>query len=142
MISFNYETNFILENENCFEKWIQKIILNHNREEGEINYIFCDDAYLLKLNIEFLQHDTLTDIISFDNSLGRLVGGDIFISTERVADNANDFKVSFLEELQRVMIHGVLHYIGFSDKTPESQKEMTTQENNAIKELTILKSIN
>jgi|TARA_B100000795_G_scaffold216595_1_gene170506 rRNA maturation RNase YbeY len=142
MISFNYETNFKLEKEDCLEKWIQKIILNHNREEGEINYIFCDDAYLLKLNIEFLQHDTLTDIISFDNSLGRLVGGDIFISTERVADNANDFKVSFLEELQRVMIHGVLHYIGFSDKTPESQKEMTTQENNALEELTILRSIN
>ena len=142
MISFNYETNFILENENCFEKWIQKIILNHNCEEGEINYIFCDDAYLLKLNIEFLQHDTLTDIISFDNSLGNLVGGDIFISTERVADNANDFKVSFLEELQRVMIHGVLHYIGFSDKTPESQKEMTAQENNALSELITLKSIN
>ena len=142
MISFNYETNFKLENEDCFEKWIQKIILNHNREEGEINYIFCDDAYLLKLNIEFLQHDTLTDIISFDNTLGKLVGGDIFISIERVVDNANDFKVSFLEELQRVMIHGVLHYIGFSDKTPESQKEMTAQENNAIKELTILKSIN
>jgi len=142
MISFNYETNFKLENEDYFEKWIQKIILNHNREEGEINYIFCDDAYLLKLNIEFLQHDTLTDIISFDNSLGRLVGGDIFISTERVADNANDFKVSFLEELQRVMIHGVLHYIGFSDKTPESQKEMTIQENNALKELTNLMSIN
>ena len=142
MISFNYETNFKLKNEDYFEKWIQKIILNHNREEGEINYIFCDDAYLLKLNIEFLQHDTLTDIISFDNSLGRLVGGDIFISTERVADNANDFKVSFLEELQRVMIHGVLHYIGFSDKTPESQKEMTTQENNALSELITLKSIN
>ena len=142
MISFNYETNFKLENEDCFEKWIQKIILNHNREEGEINYIFCDDAYLLKLNIEFLQHDTLTDIISFDNSLGSLVGGDIFISTERVAENANDFKVSFLEELQRVMIHGVLHYIGFSDKTPESQKEMTTQENNALSELITLKSIN
>jgi probable rRNA maturation factor len=142
MISFNYETNFKLENEDCFEKWIQKIILNHNREEGEINYIFCDDAYLLKLNIEFLQHDTLTDIISFDNSLGSLVGGDIFISTERVAENANDFKVSFLEELQRVMIHGVLHYIGFSDKTPESQKEMTAQENNALSELITLKSIN
>jgi rRNA maturation RNase YbeY len=142
MISFNYETNFKLENEDRFEKWIQKIILNHNREEGEINYVFCDDAYLLKLNIEFLQHDTLTDIISFDNSLGSLVGGDIFISTERVADNANDFNVSFLEELQRVMIHGVLHYIGFSDKTPESQKEMTTQENNALLELINLKSIN
>ena len=142
MISFNYETNFKLENEDFFEKWIQKIILNHHYEAGEINYIFCDDAYLLKLNIEFLEHDTLTDIISFDNTLGKLVGGDIFISIERVVDNANDFKVSFLEELQRVMIHGVLHYIGFSDKTPESQKEMTIQENNALKELNSLISIN
>jgi rRNA maturation RNase YbeY len=142
MISFNYETNFKLENEDFFEKWIQKIILNHHCEAGEINYIFCDDAYLLKLNIEFLEHDTLTDIISFDNTLGKLVGGDIFISIERVLDNANDFKVSFLEELQRVMIHGVLHYIGFSDKTPESQKEMTIQENNALKELSSLISIN
>jgi rRNA maturation RNase YbeY len=142
MISFNYETNFKLENEDFFEKWIQKIILNHHYEAGEINYIFCDDAYLLKLNIEFLEHDTLTDIISFDNTLGKLVGGDIFISIERVVDNANDFKVSFLEELQRVMIHGVLHYIGFSDKTLESQKEMTIQENNALKELNSLISIN
>ena len=79
MISFNYETNFKLENESALEKWIQKIIVDNNCEEGEVNYIFCDDVYLLKLNIEFLQHDTLTDIISFDNSLGNLVGGDIFI---------------------------------------------------------------
>ncbi|MFQ3306291.1 MAG: putative rRNA maturation factor [Polaribacter sp.] len=132
MISFNYESNFKLENEIFINNWVQKIILDHGCEEGEINYIFCDDAYLLKLNVEFLQHDTLTDIISFDNSLGKLINGDIFISTERVADNAKDFNVSFLEELQRVMIHGVLHYIGFTDKTPEDQKEMTIQENKAL----------
>ena len=142
MISFNYETNFKLENESALEKWIQKIIVDNNCEEGEVNYIFCDDVYLLKLNIEFLQHDTLTDIISFDNSLGNLVGGDIFISIERVADNANDYEVSFLEELQRVMIHGVLHYIGFTDKTPEDQKEMTIQENKALSKLIYLESIN
>lgn len=142
MISFNYETNFKLENESALEKWIQKIIVDNNCEEGEVNYIFCDDVYLLKLNIEFLQHDTLTDIISFDNSLGNLVGGDIFISIERVADNANDYEVSFLEELQRVMIHGVLHYIGFTDKTPEDQKEMTIQENKALSKLIDLESIN
>jgi rRNA maturation RNase YbeY len=142
MISFNYETNFKLENESALEKWIQKIIVDNNCEEGEVNYIFCDDVYLLKLNIEFLQHDTLTDIISFDNSLGNLVGGDIFISIERVADNANDYEVSFLEELQRVMIHGVLHYIGFTDKTPEDQKEMTIQENKALSKLIGLESIN
>ena len=79
-----------------------------------------------------MQHDTLTDIISFDNSLGKLINGDIYISVERVEDNAKDFKVSFTEELQRVMIHGVLHYIGFKDKTEEDQIEMTKQENVSI----------
>jgi probable rRNA maturation factor len=132
MISFNYEANFKLEDESFLNNWVQKIILDHGCEEGEINYIFCDDAYLLKLNRAFLQHDTLTDIISFDNSVGKLISGDVFISTERVADNAKDFNVSFLEELQRVMIHGILHYIGFTDKTSEGQKEMTIQENKAL----------
>jgi|TARA_B110000971_G_scaffold221741_1_gene270287 probable rRNA maturation factor len=142
MISFNYETNFKLDNENALEIWIHKIILEHNCEEGEINYIFCDDAYLLKLNIEFLQHDTLTDVISFDNSLGSLINGDIFISTERVLDNAKDYGVSFLEELQRVMIHGVLHFLGFKDKTGTDQKEMTRQENKALLVLSSLQSDN
>jgi probable rRNA maturation factor len=132
MITFNYETNFKLENEEFLENWIQKVILNHGCEEGEVNYIFCDDIYLHKLNVEFLQHDTLTDIISFDNSIGKLINGDVFISVERVADNAVDFKVSFREELERVMIHGVLHYLGFKDKTEEDQKEMTLQENKAL----------
>ncbi len=132
MITFNYETDFILKGETAVEKWLHAVILSYSCEEGEVNIIFCDDAYLHKLNVEFLQHDTLTDIISFDNSLGKLINGDIYISTERVADNAKDYKVSFLEELQRVMVHGVLHYIGFKDKTVEDQKEMTRQENKAL----------
>jgi probable rRNA maturation factor len=132
MITFNYETNFKLEDEKSLENWIQKVILNHDCEEGELNYIFCDDIYLHKLNVEFLQHDTLTDIISFDNTIGKLINGDVFISVDRVADNAKDFKVSFREELERVMIHGVLHYLGFKDKTEEDQKEMTLQENKAL----------
>ncbi|TMM30372.1 rRNA maturation RNase YbeY [Polaribacter aestuariivivens] len=132
MITFNYETDFKILNEKALENWIVTIIENHNCEAGEINYIFCDDAYLHKLNVEFLQHDTLTDIISFDNSLGKLINGDIFISVERVADNANDFKVSFEDELHRVMIHGILHYIGFKDKTEPERKEMRNQENNAL----------
>ena len=132
MITFNYETKFKLENEKSLEIWIQKVISNHDFEEGEVNYVFCDDRYLHNLNVEFLQHDTLTDIISFDNSIGKFINGDIFISVERVADNANDFKVSFLEELQRVMIHGVLHFLGFKDKTEEDQKEMILQENKAL----------
>ena len=142
MITFNYETYFELKSEILLKNWIENVVAEEDFSIGEINYIFCDDDYLHKLNVEFLQHDTLTDIISFDNTLGKLISGDIYISVERVRDNAKDFKVSFLDELHRVMIHGVLHYIGFSDKTPESQKEMTAQENNAIKELTILKSIN
>ena len=132
MITFNYETNFKLEEEKSIESWVQRMILIHECEEGEVNYIFCDDVYLHKLNMEFLKHDTLTDIISFDNSMGKLINGDIYISIERIVENAKDYKVSFSEELQRVMIHGVLHCLGFKDKTEEDQKEMTIQENKAL----------
>ncbi len=132
MITFNYETPFQLNNEKIISDWILKIISDNGFELGEINYIFCDDEYLHKLNVEFLQHDTLTDIISFDNTLGNIIGGDIFISIERVEDNAKDFNVSFIEELNRVMIHGILHYLGFKDKTAEDKKIMRYQENNAL----------
>ena len=97
MISFNYETAFQLENENLISNWISKVIIAEGFKEDEINYIFCDDDYLHKLNVEFLNHDTLTDIISFDYSVGKIIQGDIFISIERVKDNANDFKVDFLD---------------------------------------------
>ncbi len=132
MISFNYETNFNEINESSLEKWIDNIITNKGFTIGEINYIFCDDEYLHKLNVEFLNHDTLTDIISFDNTMGKEVSGDIFISIERVKDNAKDFNVTFAEELHRVMIHGVLHYMGFKDKTDIEKQEMRNAENNAL----------
>ncbi len=133
MIAFNYETNFKLKDEKNLSIWIQNCIEEEGFELGEINYIFCDDAYLLKLNIEFLQHDTLTDIISFDNSLGKLINGDIFISVARVEENAQDFKVSFNDEIRRVMIHGVLHYIGFKDKSSEEKGRMRSKENEYLK---------
>jgi probable rRNA maturation factor len=132
MIVFNYETLFQLKDENLLENWIEKVVLEKGFEIGEINYIFCDDIYLHKLNVEFLQHDTLTDIISFDNSLGKLISGDIFISVERVSENAADFKVSFEEEIHRVMIHGVLHYMGFKDKSDVEKTEMRNAENSAL----------
>ena len=132
MMEFNYETVFKLENEVRLENWIEEVVYAKGFELGEINYIFCDDAYLLKLNVEFLQHDTLTDVISFDNSLGKLLNGDIFISVERVADNASDFKVPFDDELHRVMVHGILHYMGLKDKTSEQKDEMRNQENEAL----------
>ena len=116
MIEFNYETTFQLENEAIIADWISKAIEAEGLKVGDINYVFCDDDYLHKLNVEFLNHDTLTDIISFDYTLGKIIQGDIFISVERVADNANDFKVSFEQELNRVIIHGILHYCGYKDK--------------------------
>jgi probable rRNA maturation factor len=133
MISFNYETQFELQSEAQIEQWISNVIASENKREGEINYIFCDDAYLHKLNVEFLQHDTLTDIISFDNTLGNELHGDIFISVERVVENANDFGVLFDDEIKRVMVHGVLHYCGFNDKTEADQTIMTAKEDEKLK---------
>ncbi len=133
MISFNYETEFELNNEAIYSSWISKVIVSENKKEGEINYVFCDDEYLLKLNIEYLNHDTLTDIISFDYSLGNELNGDIFISIERVKENANDFEVSFEEELKRVLVHGILHYCGFKDKSPEDEAQMRSKEEEKIK---------
>lgn len=129
MISFNYETEFILEHTEDFSMWISQTILEENRKEGEINYIFCSDDYLVRLNIDFLDHDTLTDIISFDYSIGKELHGDIYISVDRVKENASDFKVSFKEELSRVMIHGVLHYCGYKDKSKEEAEVMRSKEN-------------
>ena len=135
MIEFNYKTDFIVEDETSLKNWIIAVASEQEFEVGEINYIFCDDAYLHKLNVEFLDHDTLTDIISFDNSLGKLLNGDIFISVERVKDNAADFKVSFQDELHRVMIHGVLHYMGYKDKSSDEKTMMRNQENLALSKL-------
>ena len=132
MINFHYETQFELPNEAQIEQWISKVIASENKREGEINYIFCDDAYLHKLNVEFLQHDTLTDIISFDNSVGNELHGDIFISIERVEENAKEYLVTFDEELKRVMVHGVLHYCGFKDKTEADQSIMTAKEDEKL----------
>ncbi|WP_027126259.1 rRNA maturation RNase YbeY [Gelidibacter mesophilus] len=129
MISFNYEIEFELDNELILSEWISNAIIEESFKEGEINYIFCDDAYLLKLNIEFLEHDTLTDIISFDYTLGKLISGDIYISIERVRDNAKDFEESFYTELSRVMIHGILHYCGYKDKTEDDAAVMRSKEN-------------
>ncbi|WP_288982404.1 rRNA maturation RNase YbeY [uncultured Flavobacterium sp.] len=133
MISFNYETDFELENEAQYEDWISRIIESEGFDEGEINYIFCDDEYLHKINVEYLDHDTLTDVISFDYTIGNLVQGDVFISIERVQDNANDFNVSFKDELKRVLSHGVLHYCGYKDKSPEDEALMRSKEEEKMK---------
>lgn len=132
MISFNYETSFELQDEAKYEGWISEVIESEDKTEGEINYIFCDDEYLLQKNIEFLDHDTLTDIISFDYTMGNLLSGDIFISVERVKENAQEFNVSFDVELRRVMAHGILHYCGYKDKTEEDSSLMRSKEDEKI----------
>ncbi len=133
MISFNYENEFQLQNEDLISTWISAVILSENKKEGDINYIFCDDEYLLNLNEQYLDHDTLTDIISFDYSVGNELHGDVFVSTERVRDNAKDFKVTFEEELKRVLVHGVLHYCGYKDKSEDDVQLMRKKEDEKIK---------
>ncbi|WP_447635532.1 rRNA maturation RNase YbeY [Flavobacterium microcysteis] len=132
MISFNYETEFELPNENEFEKWLSEVIVSESKKEGDINYIFCDDEYLHEINVKYLDHDTLTDIISFDYSIGNELHGDIFVSVERVADNAKDFNVSFDEELKRVLAHGILHFAGYKDKSEADELLMRSKEDEKI----------
>jgi len=132
MINFNYETDFNLDNEEALALWLSNVITSENKKEGEINYIFCDDEYLHKINLEYLNHDTLTDIISFDYTMGNELSGDIFVSIERVKDNANDFNVSFEEELKRVLVHGVLHYCGYKDKGEAEEQLMRSKEDEKI----------
>ncbi|SNR51963.1 rRNA maturation RNase YbeY [Lutibacter flavus] len=132
MIEFNYETEFKLKDEVKIQKWISECISTYGFTEGEVNYIFCDDGYLLKLNEEFLEHDTLTDIISFDYTLGKLISGDIFISIERVIENAQKFNQTIESELNRVIIHGILHYLGFKDKSAEDKSKMRSEEEKCL----------
>lgn len=132
MIEFNYEIDFNLASPERLENWVLTCIEKDGFTLGEVNYIFCDDAYLLNLNETFLKHDTLTDIISFDNTMGRLISGDIFISVERVRENATIYEVSFEEELHRVMIHGILHYMGYKDKTDDEKSGMRSKENECL----------
>lgn len=128
MIYFNYETDFELGDEQRYTDWIARIIASEGKSEGEISYIFCDDEYLLKINQEYLEHDYYTDIISFDYSIGNQLNGDVFISIERVKDNAHEFSVPFKDELHRVMAHGILHYCGYKDKTDEEAEVMRAKE--------------
>ena len=140
MITFNSETTFNLQNEAKTTTWIERVVVSEGFAIGEINYIFCDDAYLNHINKEFLKHDSFTDIISFDYSLGKQISGDIYISIERVLDNAEKYNVTFENELRRVMIHGVLHYMGYKDKTTEEKKVMRLKENTSIDSLNTYKS--
>jgi len=133
-IFFHSECDFDAESVSHLEAWITKAIENEEKELEEINYIFCNDDYLLEKNQTFLNHDTYTDIITFDYSEMNRISGDIFISVERVNENARKFAVPFNTELRRVMIHGVLHLIGYKDKSGEEKETMREKEDFYLKQ--------
>jgi rRNA maturation RNase YbeY len=135
MIDFNFETDFELENKADLQKWISEVIISEGFELGEILYVFCDDEHLHKLNVEFLAHDTLTDVISFDYGIGKQINGEIYISIERVSENAKDFKTNIDDELHRVMVHGILHFCGYKDKTDDEEQTMRKKEDESLEKL-------
>ena len=132
IINYFYESDFRINKESIYSDWIKAVFVSEGKRFEEINYIFCDDEYLLKINKEYLNHDYYTDIITFDNSISSLIMSDIYISVERVKENASHYVVDFMDELRRVMIHGVLHLCGYKDKTTEEQELMTVKENEKL----------
>ena len=133
MIDFHYETDFSIDDEAKFADWINRIILSEDEVYSQLDFIFCDDDYLLKINQDYLDHDTYTDIITFPYEDMSGIAGDIFISVERVKENALDFGVEFYLELKRVMAHGVLHLLGYGDKSEEETVQMRLKEDEKIK---------
>jgi rRNA maturation RNase YbeY len=124
--------SFSLKNKRFIKSWIKDIIQQNKKELGDINYIFCSDEKILEINKEFLKHDYYTDIISFDYCQNNMISGDIFISIDTVKSNSIKYKTEFTEELHRVIIHGVLHFLGFKDKTKADAEKMREAENKAL----------
>lgn len=132
MISFEFQNSCDFVPTIEHKQWLKAVIRKEQLIPGDILYFFCDDAYLLERNIQFLNHHTLTDIITFDQRVGNVVSGNIMISLDRVVDNAEKFGVSFEEELLRVIVHGTLHICGYKDKSPEEALEMRRMENASL----------
>lgn len=137
MINFITEGVFMVESPDVYRSWILDAVENESFELGELTILFCDDAHLHKLNLEFLRHDTLTDILTFDYSVGKRIDGDICISIDRVRDNATHYGVNFLNELARVMIHGVLHLCGYNDKEEHEKEIIRNKESHYMSQLFI-----
>ena len=129
MIDFQYIDNNKLNNTEDLNLWINNIIKEEKMVIGELVYVLCNDEYLLEKNIKFLNHNSLTDVITFDYSKDKIISGDILISTERVIENAKIFNVNYLTELRRVMVHGLLHLFGYNDKHKKDSNTMREKEN-------------
>ncbi|QHL88152.1 rRNA maturation RNase YbeY [Nibribacter ruber] len=133
---FTEDVEFEIKNEQKVKEWLEEVISNYSFELESLNYILCSDEYLHQMNVEYLDHDTLTDVITFDNSdVEGVIEGDVFISIDRVVDNAQSFNITVENELHRVMAHGLLHLLGFDDKTPELKDLMRSKENAALEAL-------
>ncbi|MBW8522098.1 rRNA maturation RNase YbeY [Chryseobacterium chendengshani] len=127
MIQFFYES--LPDSVNTdYKKWLEEIILSEEKKVGDINYIFSDDEYLLKINQDYLQHDYYTDIITFDSVKGKTISGEIFVSLQRISDNASTLSKNYDEELRRVLAHGILHLCGYKDKSEAEEQEMRSKE--------------
>ena len=126
------KTLFRLKEKERLTIWLERLMAMHHKFPGNLTYIFCSDTYLLEMNKQYLAHDTYTDIITFNYNEGHYISGDIFISVDRVKENAKSFKTTFEDELHRVMAHGVLHLLGFNDKTKKDEAEMRKMEEMAL----------
>ena len=135
MIKYLYNTDFKLENEKTISSWIINVIDEEKKELGEINFYFCDDNELLESNTKYLNHEQYTDILTFDYSDKNSISADIMISVDRVQENSSIFDQKFEDELHRVIIHGILHIIGYNDKTEEEKKLMRKKEDYYIKKV-------
>lgn len=127
MIQYFYENITETVDQN-YKIWLQDIIVSEQKKIGEINYIFCDDEYILKINQDYLQHDYYTDIITFDYVKGKTISGEIFVSLQRISDNASILSKDYEDELRRVLAHGILHLCGYKDKSVEEEREMRNKE--------------
>jgi rRNA maturation RNase YbeY len=134
---FTEDIKYILRDKIAIRKWLIDVASNEGCKIEEVNIIFCSDAYLSEYNKRYLKHTSLTDIITFDSSEGKMISGDIFISIERVCENAIKFKVAENQELKRVMIHGILHLCGYKDKTASDRKKMREKEDKYMLSITL-----
>jgi len=133
VIEYTYNTDFDLTQADEISLWLQNVAKSENFEIADLNYVFVSDEELYEMNVKYLNHNTLTDIITFNYVENEIVSGDIFISVDRVKENAVDFNVSFENELLRVMVHGLLHLMNYNDKTDEEQELMTLKEDEKLK---------
>jgi probable rRNA maturation factor len=139
-VYFSASVKVKLPSKKILKSWIEKVVVSEKRQLKHLAYNFCSDEELFAKNKQFLNHTTYTDIITFDYSEENLLSGEIYISVERVKENAEKFKIPFNEELIRVMAHGVLHLCGYKDKSPIQQKQMRAAENRAMKLFNYTKS--